>query len=113
MYDDREAAHLRPTAVGQLGVNARAVFLQKTYGHLLGAIDSHATGITEIAVVGDMPEMVRAVQSRYLPNAVLAWGEEYDSPLWAERQSGHGYVCRNYTCSAPVTNPAELLAQLD
>jgi uncharacterized protein YyaL (SSP411 family) len=105
-YTERGEAILR--LVGPAAGNHPTAF-----GHLLGAIDSHATGITEIAVVGDMPEMVRAVQSRYLPNAVLAWGEEYDSPLWAERQSGHGYVCRNYTCSAPVTNPAELLAQLD
>ena len=38
-----------------------------------------APGITEIAVAGDRPDLVAAVAaSRYLPNAVLAWGERYD-----------------------------------
>ena len=28
-----------------------------------------------------------AVHARYLPNAVLAWGERYDSPLWEDRRA--------------------------
>ena len=83
------------------------------FGHLLGAVDAHSTGLTEIAIVGDEPELVRAVQSRYLPNAVLAWGEPFDSPLWADREAGRAYVCRNYTCAAPVTRAEDLIAQLD
>jgi uncharacterized protein YyaL (SSP411 family) len=78
----------------------------------LGAVDLLVTGTTEVAVVGDRPDLVDAVRSRYLPTAVLAWGEPYGGPLWAERTEGRAYVCRNYTCHQPVTTPEDLLHQL-
>jgi hypothetical protein len=78
----------------------------------LGAVDLLVTGPTEIAIVGDRPDLVQAVQSRYLPTAVLAWGEPFGGPLWEARIDGHAYVCRNYTCQVPVTSTEELLAQL-
>ncbi len=107
--DDRYREH--GTAVvsllgGVAGQHASA------FANLLAAADLLATGTTEIAIVGDAPDLVATVQSRYLPNAVLAWGEPYDSPLWDQRDPGHAYVCRNYTCQLPVTDPAALLAQL-
>jgi hypothetical protein len=80
--------------------------------HALAAVDVSDPGPTEIAVVGDEPAMVAAVQQRYLPNAVLAWGEPYDSPLWEDREPGHAYVCENFACQAPVTDVESLLAQL-
>ncbi len=85
----------------------------EAFSHLLGALDLHHAGATEVVVAGDMPEMVSTVQRRYLPNAVLAWGERYDSPLWEGRGDGRAYVCRDYTCQAPVTDPTVLAAQLD
>ena len=79
----------------------------------VAALDLASQPITEIAVVGDRPDLVRAVQARYLPNAVLAWGEPYPSPLfeWPHR-TGLAYVCENYACQAPVATVEELLAQL-
>ena len=50
---------------------------------------------------------------QYLPNAVLAWGEPYDSPLWDQRREGLAYVCRQYTCQAPQDTLEGLMAQLD
>ncbi|HEX9258614.1 MAG TPA: AGE family epimerase/isomerase, partial [Acidimicrobiales bacterium] len=82
------------------------------FSHFLTAVDLRRTGITEVAVVGDAPELVRAVQQRYLPNAVLAWGEPYASPLWEGRPPGFAYVCRDYTCQVPVSDTASLVAQL-
>src|SRR5581483_3043422 len=85
---------------------------------LLAAVDLLVSGVTEIAVVGDVHQhdnihdLVEAVQSRYLPTAVLAWGEPYASPLWESRQDGHAYVCKNYACQQPVTEPDALIAQL-
>ena len=82
----------------------------------LGAVDMLVTGATEIVVVGDRVDLVDAVRSRYLPNAVLAWGEPYGGPLWsgrvAERSEGQAYVCHNYTCHQPVTSVDDLLHQL-
>ena len=64
-------------------------------------------------MVGDRPDLVRAVQTRYLHNAVLAWGEPYSSPLFEDRQDGLAYVCVNYACQAPVSEVDDLLAQLE
>jgi uncharacterized protein YyaL (SSP411 family) len=82
------------------------------FAHLLAAVDLATTAITEIAVTGDRPDLVRAVQAHYLPNAVLAWGEPYPSPLFEGRDEGLGYVCENYACRQPVGDADALLAQL-
>jgi uncharacterized protein YyaL (SSP411 family) len=82
------------------------------FAHLLGAVDLLDAGVTEIAVVGDRDDLVRVAQRRYLPNAVIAWGQPYESPLWAERRDGYAYVCRDFVCAAPVENEEALAAQL-
>jgi uncharacterized protein len=82
------------------------------FAHLLCAVDLVAGGTTEVAVVGDRPDLVRAVQQRFLPSTVLAWGEPYPSPLWDGRREGHAYVCRDYACRAPAATVEELGAQL-
>ncbi len=83
------------------------------FSRALGGVDIVAAGATEIAVVGsDRGDLVRAVQSKYLPNAVLAWGEPYPSPLFEDRKDDLAYVCVNYACQAPVSDVDSLLAQL-
>jgi len=82
------------------------------FTHALGALDLLADGVTEIAVVGDRAELVEAAQRRYLPRAVLAWGEPYPSPLWEGRGDGMAYVCRDYACLAPTSRVEDLEAQL-
>ncbi len=82
------------------------------FGYLLVAADRRRRGITEVVVPGDRPDLVGVAQRRYLPDAVLAWGERYDSPLWAQRTDGHAYVCRNYACRLPVDTPEALIAEL-
>jgi uncharacterized protein YyaL (SSP411 family) len=82
------------------------------FSRALAAVDLVSAGVTEIAVVGDVPELVRAVQARYLPNAVLAWGEPDATPLVGVPKDGLAYVCRDYACQAPVADVDSLLAQL-
>jgi uncharacterized protein YyaL (SSP411 family) len=84
----------------------------QAFTYALAGVDLVASGVDEIAVVGDRPDLVAAVQQRYLPNAVLAWGEEYASPLWEGRDPGKAYVCRNFACNAPVSDLEALIAQL-
>jgi uncharacterized protein YyaL (SSP411 family) len=79
------------------------------FAHALAAVELAVTGVTEIAVVGARPDLVRAVQERFVPSAVLAWGEPYDSPLWSGRSDGLAYVCRGYVCDAPVDNADALV----
>jgi uncharacterized protein YyaL (SSP411 family) len=83
------------------------------FGRLLAAVDMSRAGLTEIAVVGDRPDLVAAVHARYLPNGVLAWGEPYDSPLWEDRREGWAYVCRDYACRAPAGTVDDLVGQLE
>jgi uncharacterized protein YyaL (SSP411 family) len=82
------------------------------FAHALAAVDMRRATLTEIAVAGDRPDLVAAVRTRYLPNAVLAWGERFDSPLWEGRRDGFAYVCHNYACEAPTDTDAGLLALL-
>ncbi len=86
------------------------------FTNFLAAVDLVVSGVTEVAVTGDRPDLVAAVAPRYLPNAVLAWGEPYPSPLWEGRTTpetaGKAFVCRNYTCGAPVDDLDSLLEQL-
>ncbi len=75
----------------------------------------HATCATpsEVVVPGVAPDLVAEVGRRFLPGAVLAWGDPYDSPLWAGRQTGRAYVCRGYACGLPAERADELGTQLD
>jgi uncharacterized protein YyaL (SSP411 family) len=82
------------------------------FGHVLAAVDLVARGTMEVVIPGDHPELVAVVRSRFLPSAVLAWGERYDSPLWDDRVDGKAYVCRGYACQLPTDDPAVLEAQL-
>ena len=75
-------------------------------------IHSSATGLTEVVIGGDRPDLVDAVREVYRPNTVLAWGEPYNSPLWESRTEGLAYVCRDYTCEAPASTAEDLLARL-
>ena len=82
------------------------------FAHLLEAVDVATAGTTEVVITGDRPDLVAAVEERYLPNAVLAWGERYGSPLFDERADGLAYVCRNYACKLPTGDVDELVTQL-
>jgi uncharacterized protein YyaL (SSP411 family) len=104
-YRERAEAILR--LLGGLAVEHPLAF-----AHLLAAVDLHASGTTEVVVAGSRPDLVSAVQARYLPNAVLAWGEAYESPLWEGRADGAAYVCQHYACKLPAADVDTLLAQL-
>jgi uncharacterized protein YyaL (SSP411 family) len=82
------------------------------FGHVLTAVDLAVRGTTEIVVAGDRPDLLEVVRSRYLPNAVVAWGERSGGPLWEGREDGRAYVCRSYTCQLPASTPEELQQQL-
>ena len=82
------------------------------FSEALAAAALRREGITEVAVVGDRPDLVAVVWERWRPDVVLAWGEPYDSPLWEGRHDGMAYVCRHYACQAPQDAADGLRAQL-
>jgi uncharacterized protein YyaL (SSP411 family) len=76
-------------------------------------VASGAGGTEEFA------ELAKVVRSAHRPNLVLAGGPEgTESPeLMRERHAVDGkaaaYVCENFACRAPVTDPADLAAALE
>ncbi|MDX6612441.1 MAG: uncharacterized protein QOD75_1627 [Blastocatellia bacterium] len=96
------------------------------FGRALGAMDFYLSAPKEIALIGDPAAadtlaLKRTIWGAYLPNKVVAFnqGEAPESdliPLLRDRLQVDGrataYVCENYACRAPVTNPSDLLAQL-
>jgi uncharacterized protein YyaL (SSP411 family) len=77
----------------------------------------------EIALSGDPAAadtraLLDVVRSEYRPFAVVAAGrsEAASVPVLADRPQRDGrataYVCRHFACRAPVTEPADLAAQL-
>jgi uncharacterized protein len=83
---------------------------------MVSAAETARTGITEVVVTGDRPDLLRVVRSTYLPAAVVAWGKPFPSPLWEGRdgpeQNDLAFVCRDYTCKTPSRDPADLADQL-
>jgi uncharacterized protein YyaL (SSP411 family) len=82
------------------------------FAHTVLTADFLAQGPTEVLVTGDRPDLLAEVRSRWLPDAVLAWGEPTGSPLWDGREPGFAYVCRDYACRVPAADAAVLGTQL-
>jgi uncharacterized protein YyaL (SSP411 family) len=89
------------------------------FAHLLRALDFHLSPTKEIALVGDdLSDLAAAVSEQPLFHAVLAGGAEGSEqpPLLADRTTVEGkstaYVCENFTCRLPVTDPTELREEL-
>ncbi|MGN6253420.1 MAG: thioredoxin domain-containing protein [Solirubrobacterales bacterium] len=89
------------------------------FAHLLRALDFHLSPTREVALVGDDVSALAAVlREKPRPHLALAAGPEgsTEPPLLAHRTTVDGrpaaYVCQNFTCQLPVTDPAELRRQL-
>jgi len=107
--DERYGEH----ADGIFKLLARIVASAPTaFPHLLCALHLRHVGATEIAITGKRGDLVQFLQSQWLPTVVLAWGEPFDTPLFADRHDGLAYVCRRYACHAPATSRDELVSSL-
>jgi len=82
------------------------------FPHTVLTAETLLSGFTEVVVAGDRPDLLQVVQSRWLPDAVVAWGEPTGSPLWLDRQPGQAYVCHDYACQLPADRPETLASQL-
>ena len=93
-------------------------------GHWLGALEFYLTKTKEIVIIGESSDpgtetLVDQVYKEFIPNRVFIGASEgvgSDLPLLEERQMIDGrptaYVCENYICQLPVTDPADLANQL-
>jgi uncharacterized protein YyaL (SSP411 family) len=87
----------------------------EAFAHLLRALDFHLSPTREVALVGaGLSALAEVVRSEHRPHLVLAGGPEgSDLPeLLRDRPAVDGrataYVCENFTCKAPVTDPLRL-----
>ncbi len=87
----------------------------ETFAHLLRALDFHLSATREVALVGDdLGELAAVVRAGFRPHLVMAGGPQgTDSPpLMEGRTTVDGepaaYVCENFTCQAPVSDPQML-----
>jgi uncharacterized protein len=97
------------------------------FGRLLCALDFSTSEPREVAIVGapeaaDTRALLDEVYSTYLPNKVVAGRDPDDDeaegliPLLDQRIAREGkataYVCVQYACQTPTTDPQELARQL-
>jgi len=98
-------------------------------GQALSALDAYLASTKEIVIIGDAQEaatrvLLEKVHKRYLPNKVLVVarpgqvdGLSQRAPLLAGRTQIDGaataYVCENYACQLPVTEPQAPLRMLE
>ena len=95
------------------------------FGYLLGAADLAIHGATEVAIVGnptseDFQALTAEVARQYLPALVLAGGLPGDrtgvallEDRVAKEGKATGYVCRQYLCAEPTSDPNRLRSLLD
>ena len=109
-----------------LNVYVRIVCVPSAFSSLLNASAySDRKDVVEIAVVGPRDAagtraLLAAARARYVPARVIGWLDPAagatDLPLLKGKTLSAGkpaaYVCRNYACDAPVTDPAILTKAL-
>ncbi|MBW2507020.1 MAG: thioredoxin domain-containing protein [Deltaproteobacteria bacterium] len=92
------------------------------FGQWLNAASFMSSEPREVALVGSEEELaplLDVLRGGYQPFQVIAAGREDDAPLpLLENRpkvdgKGTAYVCRQFVCQAPVTDPAALAEQLD
>ena len=94
------------------GIAPVAIRHPLAFAHLLTALELTVHGLDEVVICGQRPDLVETVQRRWLPDAVLSWGDRLEGPLWAGRVDGLAYVCHDFACGLPAATADELEAQL-
>jgi uncharacterized protein YyaL (SSP411 family) len=117
--DLREVAERTVSSFGSVVARVPRAFVST-----LAVVDLLADGPVELALIGaaDDPRtaaLEREIAGVYLPNRLLSRnaGETGDDlPLLAGKTTVGGvpalYVCRNFTCAAPLTDPAAVRAAI-
>jgi uncharacterized protein len=89
------------------------------FAHLLRALDFHLAATKEVALIGDeLTPLARATRAKFRPHMVIAGGPQGTAtpPLLQDRttvdSNPAAYVCENFTCQAPVTDPGALAGLL-
>ena len=109
----------REAAVGAVRAYGRQITrYPRAFAKSLSVVDFLTEGPIELAFIGDetmdsFRALQRAVADCYIPNRIVAktpFGGTSPLPLLAGKDAVNGqpalYICRNFTCQRPVTEPA-------
>ncbi|NOT21516.1 MAG: DUF255 domain-containing protein [Nitrospiraceae bacterium] len=113
---------LREAAIGGLRAYGRQMTrYPRAFAKSLAVVDLLAEGPVELAFVGPtgdpgLEALQLAVRETFLPNRVIASSEggrsQSTHPLLAGKGMVEGkaalYICRNFSCQRPMTNPQEV-----
>ncbi len=111
IYSDDE---LESRAVGVFRLIRNALGrAPQAFGHALSALDLHFSPPRELAILGPVQsDVARAALASFEPNSVVAVGPAEGVPLLEGKGLVDGkpavYVCENFACRAPVTEPDNL-----
>jgi uncharacterized protein YyaL (SSP411 family) len=110
------------------GFASRAAQMGRAIPMMLAALSHYHAAIPQVVIVGepgadDTRALRQAARRKYLPAAVIVPVAPHAHDRLAailpwtagmQMRDGHAaaYVCRNFTCQAPTTSPAELTSQL-
>ncbi|HUQ81505.1 MAG TPA: thioredoxin domain-containing protein [Gemmatimonadaceae bacterium] len=92
------------------------------FGHALGVADMAVHGAIEVALAGDpsaedFQALAEAVADSYAPSLIVAGGAGSTTALMADKvaRDGHAtaYICRQYRCDEPTSDPAVLARQIE
>jgi uncharacterized protein YyaL (SSP411 family) len=108
-------------AIGQ--IERLALRYPRAFPVWLGALDFASARVTQVAIVGDpgaaaTRALVEVVRRGFRPYRVLALGDPKLSMLdllhsrFAMSGRATAFVCRDFACRRPVTEPEELAAEL-
>jgi uncharacterized protein YyaL (SSP411 family) len=115
---------LRDAAERALGqVERLAARYPRAFGVWLAALDFASAPATQVAIVGDpgaadTKALVQVARRGFQPHRVLALGDPKSSALdllrgrFATDGRATAFVCRDFACRRPVTEPAALAAEL-
>ena len=115
-------ARLRSLAEDTIRAGGRLIEGAPTgVGHLLAVLSSLLLPPREVAIVGpEADQFARVVWGAFRPDVVIGLDRSGDGastiPLLAGREGGgetKAFVCRNFACELPVTDPEALRRQLD
>ncbi len=96
----------------------------RAFAKSLAVVDFLTEGPVELAVIGDpsnsdFQALHEAIAQQYLPNRIVATGTPgtpTSLPLLQDRSAVSGkstlYICRNYTCRQPITDPRSVAVAL-
>jgi uncharacterized protein YyaL (SSP411 family) len=115
---------LRDAAERAIGQTERlAALYPRAFPVWLGALDFASTPVVQVAIAGDAGgaatrALVGVARRGFQPYRVLAVGDPKASMLdllrgrFAMRGRATAFVCRDFACHRPVTEPEELAAEL-